>query len=204
MSNTAVTPLFPTGRRVQAWCVSNLLSRRLTADTISTNSGTPNLRGTPVNLTQEQMDTLNFIDGYNVRLDKRCIGNFTNSASENIPFYFTFINPLPSANYRVFLQIRHSPTRGLWRGYTFLPWFAPSIINTTKYPKTQYGFFVEALYMSSRGQSFSGVSWTPLSPQGHPLGTGTVAPWLGAALEGAAPGNDTNTHRTSLVNLVVI
>jgi len=199
MSNTAVTPLFPTGRRVQAWCVSNLVSRRLTTDTIGTNSGTPNLRGTPVNLTQEQMDTLNFIDGYNVRLDKRCIGKFTDLVSENIPFYFTFINPLPSANYRVFLQIRHSPTRGLWRGYTFLPWFAPSIINTTKYPKTRYGFFVEALYMSSRGAG----DWNPLSPQGHPLGTGIVS-WLGAALEGGSPGNDNNTHRTSLVNLVVI
>ncbi len=196
MSNTAVTPLFPTGRRVQAWCVSNLLSRRLNRDLIPTNSGSlTDLNGRTVNFTQEQMDTLNFIDGYNVRLDRRCVANASTTPINSIPYYFSFITPLSSANYRVFAQVRHSPTRCLWQGYTFMPWNTVSVLNADPYKKTRYGFFIDAKFWAGHV-----VNFISMTGQGAPLGTGQNSEWLGAAYEDRSD----NTYRTTLINLVVI
>jgi hypothetical protein len=143
------------------------------------------------------MDTLNFIDGYNVRLDRRCVVNTNPFVSGSaIPYYFSFITPLSSANYRVFAQVRHSPTRCLWEGFSFMPWNTVAVLNAGPYKKTRNGFFIDARFWGGRIAGF-----TSMRPSTAPLGTGHGGfDYFGAA---STP-NDANTYRTTLINLVVI
>jgi hypothetical protein len=126
MSNAVVTPLFPTGSRVRAWCVSSL-SRRQTSTSIAFNF-----------VGQAQCDQFNFIDGYNLRLS----GIF-NPSTDRI--YFQFVTPLSDASYRVFIQPRMNPTNESTVDIfssTLEQFRMCHVLNTPAFPKTRNGFWI--------------------------------------------------------------
>jgi hypothetical protein len=126
MSNAVVTPLFPTGGRVRAWCVTSLAIRATSAGTASNVS------------LQEQFDALNFVDGYNLR-----IGAETASATDRI--FFKFVTPMQDSAYRVFIQPRMNPmTEDLVNSNnTSLEQYRLcSVLNTSAVQKTKQGFWI--------------------------------------------------------------
>ena len=125
MSNAVVTPLFPTGGRVRAWCVTALARR-----TTFTSSA--------LNVTnQSALDDISFVDGYNLRLG-------IESASLT-KIYFKFITPMQDSAYRVFVQPRMNPV-----SETTLNLYLANlekcrlfhVLNTSDSPKTKYGFWI--------------------------------------------------------------
>jgi len=126
MSNAVVTPLFPTGGRVRAWCVTSL-AIRATAGNIASNVSS-----------QDGFDTLNFVDGYNLR-----IGAETASATDRI--FFKFVTPMQDSAYRVFIQPRMNPMteESVNSNSTSLEVYRLcSVLNTSAVQKTKQGFWI--------------------------------------------------------------
>lgn len=134
MSNTAVTPLFPVGRRVQAWCVTQLRYKQQPTD--------------PNPTTQTMFDAVNFIDGYNLRLDFQSV----TTPSVFIPFKFSFLNPLSSKNYRVFAHVLHKTDTypiGSSGNESIFPYRSPMVYDVPRFPKTKQGFWMGFTFLSS-------------------------------------------------------
>lgn len=133
MSNAVVTPLFPTGGRVRAWCVTSLAIRATSSSTASNVS------------LQEQFDALNFVDGYNLR-----IGAETASATDRV--FFKFVTPMQDSAYRVFLQPRMNPMNEVSVNPLNPPIITTltslevyrlcSVLNTSAVQKTKQGFWI--------------------------------------------------------------
>ena len=90
------------------------------------------------NPTQNTVDDVNFIDGYNLRLDavsQTGVAAGTADVSTGA-LRFAFITPLPDTKYKVFVQ--HSVDGhafGVNVGYAH-------VLNSSVYPKTTTGFWV--------------------------------------------------------------
>jgi hypothetical protein len=125
MSNAVVTPLFPTGGRVRAWCVT-ALARRNTAGSSALNV-----------TTQSALDDISFVDGYNLRLGIE--------SAVLTKIYFKFITPMQDSAYRVFVQPRMNPVseNTLNLNNTNLEKYRlVHVLNTSDSPKTKYGFWI--------------------------------------------------------------
>lgn len=127
-SNSSISSvLFGHNASVKAWC--------LTARNLSSPE------------TQTQFDAVNFIDGYNLRLDVETqmsggiairqtndsIVNFSGTNSGALKF--SFITPMPDNKYKVFLQFyRNNITQ---QTNTFA-----HVLNSATFPKTRNSFWV--------------------------------------------------------------
>lgn len=118
-------PFLAHNSTVKAWCVTRL-----------THDGTTNP------MTQAAFDTLNFLDGYNLRLDVQTRNAFSLSDTTADIYtgalYFSFINPLPNNKYKVFAHTASS-YKGLVNDT--VPFFA-HLLNSAQYPKTTSGFWI--------------------------------------------------------------
>jgi hypothetical protein len=113
--------LFAHNSRVRAWCSTSFYQ-----------SGT---------LTQAAFDATNFLDGFNLRMDvatQQLSGDLQYSGA----LRFSFINPLPDNQYKVFVQPFFQP------GSTILgaP-FVAHVLNSVAYPKTKQSFWVRLGFM---------------------------------------------------------
>jgi hypothetical protein len=86
------------------------------------------------NANQTEFDSVNFIDGYNLRLDVESQLNVTTPNVYTGALKFSFITPMIDSGYKVFLQ-----TYAL-DNYTY-PTYC-HVINSTEYPKTANSFWV--------------------------------------------------------------
>lgn len=118
MPNSPQLPFLAQNSTIKAWCWTG------TSTTKSLN---------PI---QNIFDAVNFIDGYNLRLDA---ASQTGIAATTTDVYFgalrfAFINPLPDTKYKVFVQytIDGAPNS---IGYCH-------VLNSSLYPKTVTGFWV--------------------------------------------------------------
>jgi hypothetical protein len=128
MANTPILPFFGHNNTVKAWC--------LTGNFAVTGS-----------TTQTIFDSVNFVDGYNLRLD---VATNTGAASVNAgALKFSFINSMPNTKYKVFVQCygNNSPV---------YPQFA-HVLNSAAYPKTRDSFYVRVGFFQSPTTRFSGV-----------------------------------------------
>jgi hypothetical protein len=91
-----------------------------------------------LNPTQDAFDAVNFIDGYNLRLDA---ASQTGIAATTTDVYggalrFAFITPMSDTKYKVFVQYTaQGSASGPNIGYAH-------VLNSTTYPKTTTGFWV--------------------------------------------------------------
>jgi hypothetical protein len=83
-----------------------------------------------------------------------------------------------------------------------MPWNTVGVLNADPYKKTRNGFFIDARFWGGRIAGSAGQNdIIAMAPSSAPLGTGHGSfDFLGAA---STP-NDSNTYRTTLINLVVI
>lgn len=134
MSNTAVTPLFPTGGRVRAWCVTKTLYKLNPSD--------------PTPTTQEMFDSVNFVDGYNLRLD---IGSVT-QPNVFIPYKFSFITPMQSKNYQVFAQMMCNTNENMYQTvsvpFGYEPYKTMVVYDVPRFPKTNRSFWLTGLSLN--------------------------------------------------------
>ena len=125
MANSPVLPFFAHNNTVKAWCAT-----RLTHD------------GTLSAMTQAAFDTLNFLDGYNLRLDVATRNSYSVATAQNDLYngaiYFSFINPLPNNKYKVFAHVGSCYTNGLPDARIMLC----HCLNSSEYPKTTSGFWM--------------------------------------------------------------
>ena len=105
MSNNVATPAMQTGKIVSAWCNTGY------------HQFSPN--------TQTVCDSVNFIDGYNLYLDKD---------SSTLPaLKFSFVTPLTVRKYQVHIQGNSSSNSDK---------FFFHVLDTPQYPKTNNSFWV--------------------------------------------------------------
>jgi hypothetical protein len=138
MANTAVTPLSPAGGRVRAWCVTKVFYKLNASD--------------PNPTTQAIFDSVNFVDGYNLRMDFASI----TTPDTFIPYKFSFVTPMQSKNYRVFCQIMCNTNENVYATETSpQQWFAYSpyksmfVYDVPRFPKTTSGFWIGTPYLNA-------------------------------------------------------
>lgn len=113
--------LFGHNSTVKAWCVTGNF-------TITTGG-------------QPEFDARNFVDGFNLRLDyatqTQMSGNYQGALK------FSFINPLPTKDYKVFVQVYgNSSPQYPQMGH---------VLNSSLYPKTRDSFWIRAGFIASAG-----------------------------------------------------
>lgn len=118
MANSPQLPFFAHNSTVKAWCWTG-------------NSTTKTL-----NPSQNAFDAVNFIDGYNLRLDtvsQAAIAATTTDVYTGA-LRFAFITPMVDTKYKIFVQ--YSATGGS----NTVPY--AHCLNSSTYPKTTTGFWV--------------------------------------------------------------
>jgi len=149
MANSTPLPFIAHNSTVKAWCVTRLLH----------NSSI-------LEMTQSAFDTLNFLDGYNLRLDVITRNGFDVSNTSPIlsdgAIRFSFINPLPDNRYKVFLSIA-SNYQSVSKETTQM---TVELLNSSLYPKTTTGFWVRASVAYIGGSSaITGLRFFPNNTQ---------------------------------------
>lgn len=131
MPNTPLLPIFAFGSTVKAWCVT-------TNHTVASQ------------MTGPQFDDTNFVDGYNLRLDRATQNNPTTGAfsSAATDLYYTgalkfsFVNPLRDNKYKIFVNVYgYGPGTSGSLGVGRFPQVAHAL-NSSLYPKTQESFWI--------------------------------------------------------------
>jgi len=134
MANTAVTPLSPAGGRVRAWCVTKILYKLNPSD--------------PTPTTQEMFDSVNFVDGYNLRLDIESV----TQPNVFIPYKFSFITPMQSKNYRVFAQLMCNTNENMFQTASQVwghqPYKTMVVYDVPRFPKTNRSFWLTGLSLT--------------------------------------------------------
>lgn len=111
MSNNVATPAMQTGKIVSAWCNTGY------------HQFSPN--------TQTVCDSVNFIDGYNLYLDKD---------SSTLPaLKFSFVTPLTVRKYQVHIEVASNDNSI----------FFCHVLDTPQYPKTNNSFWVRVGTMAT-------------------------------------------------------
>lgn len=138
LNSHQLPPLVSSHGSVKAWCVTRLLHDTTTEE-----------------MEQPAFDELNFLDGYNLRLDVATKNNFEENSKLwgnvvlDFAVNFSFITPMPNNKYKVFLKVG-----GGWTGRIDTsgppiptPWQNSSVLWTTHvldgplYPKRSTGFW---------------------------------------------------------------
>lgn len=117
-------PFLAHNSTVKAWCVTHLK-----------HDGTTN------SMTQADFDTLNFLDGYNLRLDVGTRNNFTLASTLSLfdgAVYFSFLTPMPHKKYKVFAKFGSAYSNTI---ENTLPHFS-YVLDSSSYPKTTDGFWL--------------------------------------------------------------
>lgn len=120
---------------VKAWC----LTGRVYSQTV----------------TQAAFDAVNFIDGYNLRLDLQTqtdggVGIVANSGSDSGAFTvsgalkFSFLTPMVDNRYKVFLQFYRDSNEN--QRTTFA-----HVLNSNRFPKTKDSFWVRTGWVNTAG-----------------------------------------------------
>lgn len=121
-SQTALPSVFfAHNSRVRAWCSTSFYQSSV--------------------LTQAAFDATNFLDGFNLRMDvatQQLSGDLQYSGA----LKFSFINPLPDNNYKVFVQPFFQSGND-----TFGSPFLAHVLNSAAYPKTKESFWVRMGFM---------------------------------------------------------
>ena len=115
MPNSQTLPLFGHGSTIKAWCVT-------------TNHG----GGASTIHTGPAFDDMNFVDGYNLRLDRGTItndGTVNGTVQTGSPVYysgalkFSFVNPMRNDRYMVFVKdtVLPPPVHSEWVNSRRLP-----------------------------------------------------------------------------------
>lgn len=118
--------LFGHNGSVKAWCLTG--------------------RSWSATATQEAFDAVNFIDGYNIRLDIETqltggigIAATNNALVESGALKFSFITPMRDNKYKVFLQMYRDGTVST-SGFAHTSF--SHVLNSEKFPKTNQSFWV--------------------------------------------------------------
>ena len=149
MANSPQLPFFAHNGTVKAWCFTG-------------NSTTKTL-----NPHQNTFDAVNFIDGYNLRLDTVSQTGIAATTTDVSPgaLRFSFIRPLPDTKYKVFVQ--HSVDG---HGFAANVGYA-HVLNSSVYPKTTTGFWVRCgISVDDPARTNQIVPYT--------FGPGSVARWI--------------------------
>lgn len=121
-SQTALPSVFfAHNSRVRAWCSTSFYQSSV--------------------LTQAAFDATNFLDGFNLRMDvatQQLSGDLQYSGA----LKFSFINPLPDNNYKVFVQPFFQPNSTVLGAP-----FVAHVLNSAAYPKTRDSFWVRMGFM---------------------------------------------------------
>lgn len=119
--------LFGHNATVKAWCLSG---REYSATT-----------------TQDAFDAVNFIDGYNLRLNLETqttggigVAAISNALLESGALKFSFITPMVDTKYKVFLQLYRDSSDTSAAGL-YNTTFA-HVLNSSKFPKTKEYFWI--------------------------------------------------------------
>lgn len=120
------------------------------------------------NPTQDAFDAVNFIDGYNLRLDTVSQTGVAAGVSDvnSGALRFAFITPMSDTKYKVFVQ--HSVQGGAFGadiGYAH-------VLNSSVYPKTTTGFWVRC------GIPIDAPGSTTNQVYPNTFGPGSVARWI--------------------------
>ena len=156
MANSQQLPFFAHNGTVKAWCFTG-------------NSTTKTL-----NPHQNTFDAVNFVDGYNLRLDtvsQTGIAATTTDVTTGA-LRFAFITPMSDTKYKVF--VHHSVQGGAYGadiGYAH-------VLNSSVYPKTTTGFWVRCgIPIDAPNNTGAGGSSTNrVYP--YTFGPGSVARWI--------------------------
>lgn len=141
MPTSHTIPVFAHNSTVKAWCVT----------TNHTSSQA---------LTQNEFNELNFLDGYNLRLDVATQNNpITGVLDTNPNLYYTgalkfsFVTPMDSPQYKVFVSVYgYGPGGSGSLGVGKFPQLA-HVLNSSVYPKTQESFWVRLGFFSNANGS---------------------------------------------------
>lgn len=117
MTRSAASPFFHTTPR--AWCV---VSNHLVSGTA----------------TRAAFDERNFIDGYNLYIDKDSQNYTTTNVNFTGAMKFSFVTPMPNNKYRIFVNSYRT-------GTGTLP-FMCHALNSAQYPKTRESFWIRQGY----------------------------------------------------------
>lgn len=137
MPTSHTIPVFAHNSTVRAWCVTTNHTR-------------------PQAMTQNEFDNLNFLDGYNLRLDVATQNNpITGALDTGSNLYYTgalkfsFITPMDSPQYKVFVSAYgYGPASAGTPGVGKYPQLA-HVLNSTVYPKTRESFWVRVGFFPS-------------------------------------------------------
>jgi len=129
MAQSSLTPWIDSYRNVKAWCMTGYAKTNGAYGGTFTN--TPN---------QLQFDTINYCDGFNLRIhvDTQLLeNNAANTSEDRGAIKFTFIEPMKDTKYKVFVK-----GMGNLAGTIFHPHM---INDPIRYPKTKQGFYIRAM-----------------------------------------------------------
>lgn len=141
MPTSNVIPVFAHNSTAKAWCVTSNHTKA-------------------VAMTQREFDDMNFIDGYNLRLDVATQNNpITGVLDVNPNLYYTgalkfsFIKPMTSPDYKVFVcAYGYGPGGGGSLGLDKFPQLA-HVLNSSVYPKTNESFWIRLGFFANANGS---------------------------------------------------